>query len=118
MLGSLDRIGLIRADAACGTGPNIQELLELGLTFLIKGFSDKTAANFAATVAPTRWESLDLFRRVCDLGPQAIANCYPVRVVLVELMTERYDRPIYSHLYTNLPLGPGSGYRHLLHLLQ
>ena len=103
VLGSLDRVGLIRADAAFGTGPNIQELLELGLTFLIKGFSDKTAANFAATVAPTQWESLDLFRRVCDLGPQAITNCcYPVRVVLVELMTERYDRPVYSHLYTNL----------------
>ena len=103
VLGSFDRVGLIRADAACGTGPNIEELLELGLTFLIKGFSDKTAANFVAMVPPTQWESLDLFRRVCDLGPQTIANCrYPVRVVLVELMTERYDRPVYSHLYTNL----------------
>ncbi len=103
VVGSLDRVGVIRADASFGTGPNIQELLDLGLIFLVKGVSDKTAANFAATVAPMQWESLDLFTRVCDLGPQSISNCcHPVRVVLVELMTERYDRPVYSHLYTNL----------------
>jgi hypothetical protein len=103
VLGSLDRLGVIRADAACGTGANIQELLDLGLTFIVKGFSDRTALNFAAGVAPTQWESLDLFTRVCDLGPQRISHCsHPVRVILVEFMTERYDRPSYSHLYTNL----------------
>lgn len=103
VLGSLERLGVIRADASFGTGADIQELLELGLTFIVKGVSDKTALNFAANVAPTQWESLDLFTRVCDLGPQPITNCRPpVRVVLVELMTTRYDRPSYSHLYTNL----------------
>ncbi len=103
VLGSLDRLGLIRADASWGTGADIQELVELDLTFIVKGYSDRTALNFAAGVAPTQWESLDLFTRVCDLGPQRITKCrHPVRVVLVELMTERYDRPFYSHLYTNL----------------
>lgn len=103
VLGSLERVGVIRADASFGTGADVQELIELGLTFIIKGFSDKTAVNFAAAVAPTQWESLDLFTRLCDLGPQRISKCcHPVRVVLVELMTERYDRPSYSHLYTNL----------------
>jgi Transposase DDE domain group 1 len=103
VLGSLDRLGLILADAACGAGAEIQELLALGLSFIVKGFSDKTAHNFARQVAPTQWESVDLFTRVCDLGLQHITNCcLPVRVVLVELTTQRFDRPCYSHLYTSL----------------
>ncbi len=102
-LGSFDRLGVIRADASWGTGADIQELVDLGLTFIVKGFSNRTALNFAARVAPTQWESLDLFTRICDLGPHRITNCrHLVPVVLVELMTERYDRPSYSHLYTTL----------------
>ena len=103
VLGSFDRLGVIRADASWGTGADIQELMDLGLTFIVKGFSNRTALNFAAGVTPMQWESLDLFTRVCDLGSQRVSNCrHPVRVVLVELMTERYDRPTYSHLYTSL----------------
>lgn len=102
LVGSLDRLGLIRADAAFGTGPNIEELLELGLTFVVKGFSNKTAQKFAAGVEPQQWQPLDLFTRVCELGPQKISKCrHPVRVVLVELVTQRYDRRFYSHLYTS-----------------
>ncbi|MGH9340326.1 MAG: transposase [Acidobacteriota bacterium] len=102
IIGSVDRLGLIRADAAFGTGAELQELLELGLTFLIKGFSDKTARKLAARVEPTQWQPLDLFTRVCEMGPQKVTNCaHPVRVVLVELLTRRYDRRFYSHLYTN-----------------
>jgi hypothetical protein len=103
VLGSLDRVGLILADAACGSGPDVQELLELGPAFIVKGISDKTAIKFAAQVQPAHWQLLDLFTRVCELGPQHITKCvHPVRVVLVELMTKRRDRPFYSHLYTNL----------------
>jgi Transposase DDE domain len=103
VLGSLDRVGLILADAACGSGPDVQELLELGPAFIVKGISDKTAIKFAAQVQPAQWEPLDLFTRVCELGPRHITKCvHPVRVVLVELLTKRRDRPFYSHLYTNL----------------
>jgi hypothetical protein len=103
VLGSLARIGVVRADAAFGTGADVQELLELDVSFIVKGMVNQTAINFAAHVPPTQWEALDLFRHVCDLGPQRITNCrYPVRVVLVKLMTRRFDRPAYSHLYTNL----------------
>lgn len=104
VVGSLDRLGLVRADAAFGSGPHIQELLELGLSFIVKGICNKTAVNFAARVEPPQWQPLDLFTRICELGPQPIAHCrYPVRVVLAELMTHRQDRRFYSHLYTNLP---------------
>lgn len=103
VLGSLDRVGLILADAACGSGPDIEALLDLNLSFIVKGFAPKTARKFATQVAPTQWESVDLFTRVCDLGPQTISRCcHPVRTVLVELMTQRFDRRYYSHLYTTL----------------
>lgn len=101
--GSLNRLGLIRADAAFGSGPDIQELIELGLPFIVKGFSDKTAQKFARQVEPTQWEPLDLFTRVAEMGLQKISKCrHPVRVVLVELLTRRYDKRFYSHLYTTL----------------
>jgi hypothetical protein len=103
VVGSLARLGVIRADAVYGTGPNVEHLLDLGLGFMIKGCCDKTALNFARTVEPTRWEPVDFFTRVCDLGPQSISHCrHPIRVVLVELMTRRYDHPSFSHLYTTL----------------
>jgi hypothetical protein len=103
VLGSLERIGVILADAACGSGTEIAHLLELNLSFIIKGFAPKTARRFAAQVAPTDWESIDLFTRVCDIGPQRISQCStPVRTILVELMTQRLDRRYYSHLYTAL----------------
>jgi len=111
VLGSLDRIGLILADAACGSGPDVPELLEWGPAFMVQGISDKTAIKFAAQVEPAQWEPLDprkrvrnrMFTRICELGPQHITQCaHPVRVVLVELMTKRRDRPFYSHLYTRL----------------
>ncbi len=101
--GSVERLGLIRADAAFGSGPDVQELIELGLPFIVKGFSDQTARKFARQVEPTQWEPLDLFTRVAELGPRNISKCrHPVRVVLVELMTRRHDKRAYSHLYTSL----------------
>lgn len=103
VLGSLERIGVVRADASFGSGADVEELVDVGVDFIVKGISNETATKFAAQVAPTDWESLDLFTRVCDLGPQRISKCrHSVRVVLVELMTKRYDRPTYSHLYTSL----------------
>jgi hypothetical protein len=103
VIGTLDRVGLVRADAAFGSGPDVQELVELGLPFVVKGISDKTAQKFARQVEPTHWHSLDLFTRVAELGAQRITNCrHPVRVVLVELLTRRADKRSYSHLYTSL----------------
>jgi hypothetical protein len=54
VLGSFDRLGLILADAACGSGPDVQELIALGPSFLVKGISDKTANKFASRVDPTQ----------------------------------------------------------------
>lgn len=103
VVGSLDRIGLIRADAAFGSGPTVEELIELELPFILKGVNNQTALKFSRQVDPADWQRLDLFTRVCDLGPQRISQChYPVRVVLIELVTRRFDRFSYSHLSTTL----------------
>jgi len=103
VLGSWDRLGLILADAACGSGPDVQEWIELGPSFMVQGISDKTANRFAGRVDPAQGEPVDLFTRVCELGLQRIPKCqHPVRVVLVELMTQHRDRFSYSHLYTDL----------------
>jgi len=103
ILGSFDRLGLIRSDAANGSGPDIEGLIELGLDFLIKGYSTKTAQALAAELKPCDWQPVDLFTRVADLGLRPISSCrHPVRVILVELMTHRRDKSIYSHIYTSL----------------
>jgi hypothetical protein len=68
VLGSFDRVGLILADGACGSGPDVQELIELGPSFMVRGISDKAASLFASRVDPTQWEPIDLFARVCELG--------------------------------------------------
>jgi len=45
VLGSLDRPGLILGDAACGSGPDICALLDLNLSFIIKGFAPRPPVN-------------------------------------------------------------------------
>lgn len=103
VVGSLDRLGWVRADAAFGSGPVVEELIELGVPFIIKGISNQTATNFSRQVEPSHWQRLDLFTRVSELGLQRITGCrHPVRVVLTELVTHRFDRFSYSHLYTTL----------------
>ena len=68
ILGSLDRLSLIRGDASFASGPHIQELLELGPSFIVQGIGNKTALNFAGRVEPDQWQPLDLFTRVWELG--------------------------------------------------
>ena len=47
ILGDISRIGVVRADAASGTGQNIEALIDHQLSFLIKGTNCRTAENFA-----------------------------------------------------------------------
>ena len=105
ILGSVDRIGIIRADAAQGTGENIQELIETGVDFVIKGFHPLTARNFAKSVAENQWISTDFFSKVVDLGLRKITNCaHPVRVILIRTYNSRKEQIEFSHLYVRLTL--------------
>jgi hypothetical protein len=102
MLGSFDRFGIIRTDAANGVGTDVQELIELGLDFVLKGYSTKTAQRLAKDVCQVDWHCFDFFTRLSDLGRTKIPSCrYPVRVVLVETLTPK-GKKVYHHLYTSL----------------
>lgn len=103
ILGSVERIGIVRADAAQGTGENIQELIETGVDFVIKGFHPLTARNFAQNVAESQWISTDFFSKVVDLGLRKITNCaHPVRVILIRTYNSRKEQIEFSHLYVRL----------------
>ncbi len=65
ILGSVERIGIIRADAALGTGENIQELIDMGFDFVIKSFHPHTACNFAKNVSEKQWLIL-LIKYPCE----------------------------------------------------
>jgi hypothetical protein len=99
----LDHIGVVRADAAQGSGSNLQELIELNLGFTIKGYSVLTARNFARQLVHEQWDAIDLFTRVADLGLQKIHRChYPVRTILVETVNAG-GRMDYFNVFTHFP---------------
>jgi hypothetical protein len=106
ILGELDRIGVVRADSASGTGANVEELLEHHLSFLIKGKDSRTAEKFAKKLTYENWIPLDLFIRIADMHEQKIPSCrYPIRVIVVETTSPK-GRKKYSHLYTDLEKEP------------
>ena len=106
ILGDLDRIGIIRADSASGTGPNIEALKDHNLSFLIKGKDPRTAKNFAQKLGYEDWIPIDFFTKIADMQKQRISNCrYPVRVIVVETTSPK-ARKKYSHLYTDLEHEP------------
>lgn len=101
ILGDIDRIGIVRADSASGTGPNIEALIDHNLSFLIKGKNSRTAKNFAKRLSYEDWLPIDYFVKIADMHDQKIANCcYPVRVVVVETITPK-GRKKYTHLYSD-----------------
>jgi len=101
ILGSLDRIGVIRADGAQGSGANIQGLIEMDLGFIVKGYSPHTARVFAREMTHEQWEAIDLFTRVADLGLRKIHSCrYQVRTILVEALDARREKD-YFNLFTH-----------------
>lgn len=102
ILGDLDRIGVVRADSASGAGHDIEALIDHQMSFLIKGYSSKTAENFAKKLSYENWIPIDFFCRVADMSSQKIPNCrYCSRVIVVETISSK-GRKKYSHLYTNL----------------
>jgi len=105
ILGDLNRIGVIRADSASGSGANIEALVDHQLSFLIKGNNCRTAEKFARKLCHRDWIPLDFFIRIADLDEHKIPNCrYPVRVLVVETITSKGKK--YTTLYTLLNKEP------------
>lgn len=98
-----ENIKIVRADGIHGTGPNIQELIEINQPFIIRGYHPKTAKKFSKGIPEYEWSSFENGVKICDIGWQRITNCkYPVRVILQRYFKPKKAKTIYRHLYTNI----------------
>jgi len=103
VLGSLERIGIIRADAIYGTGPDITGLIEQNLSFLIKGKDPRTAKRILKRLNPSYddWKPVDETTWAFDAKYVTITNCpYPVRTVLIKAIDAK-GKLEYRHIYTS-----------------
>lgn len=103
VLGSLDRIGIIRIDSIFGSGPNVETLLEEGFSFIAKGRNPQTAFNLAKRLVFENWYWVNSTTEVAEMGKIYITNCkYPVRTILMKKMNAK-GKWILEHLYTSIP---------------
>ncbi len=103
VLGSLERIGVIRADAIYGIGPDIALLLRHNLSFFVKGNSSSTAKRILRELAPSYddWRRVDETTWVFDVKYLTIKRCpYPVRTVLTRAVDAK-GKIDYRHIYTS-----------------
>lgn len=103
LLGSLDKIGIIRTDAITGTIANIKELQECELDFIMRGRNSRTAYHIAETLCYDDWQMIDLFTRIADIPEKEIPGCRkPVRVILIEDRENKKQETKYIHIYTSI----------------
>ena len=103
VLGSLERIGIIRADAIYGIGPDITQLIEQTLSFLIKGKNPLTAKAILKEANPSYddWRSVDKTTWAFDAKYITITNCpYPVRTVLTKAIDAKGKLKL-RHIYSS-----------------
>lgn len=103
VLGSLERIGIIRADAIYGIGLDIAELIEHNLSFLLKGKNPRTAQRIIRELNPSYddWERVDATTWAFDAKYITIRNCpYPVRTVITKAINAK-GKLDYRHIYTS-----------------
>jgi len=103
VLGSLERIGIIRADAIYGIGPDIAELTRHNFSFFIKGKCSLTAKRILRKLDPSYddWKRVDDTTWAFDAKYITIRHCpYPVRVVLIKAIDAK-GKLKYRHLYTS-----------------
>ena len=103
VLGSLERIGIIRADAIYGIGPDITGLIEQTLSFLIKGKDPRTAKRILRELDPSYddWKRVDETTWAFDAKYVTITNCpYPVRTVVTKTIDAKGELE-YRHIYTS-----------------
>ena len=103
VLGSLERIGIIRADAIYGIGPDIAELTRHNFSFFIKGKSSLTAKRILKRLDPSYddWKRVDETTWAFDAKYLIIRNCpYPVRTVLIKAIDAK-GKLEYRHIYTS-----------------
>ncbi|MEA3485889.1 MAG: transposase [Candidatus Aerophobetes bacterium] len=103
VLGSLNRIGIIRADAIYGIGLDIAQLIQYNLSFLIKGKDPRTAQRILRRLNPSYedWKRVDETTWAFDAKYIKIRNCpYPVRTVITKAVNAKGKFDC-RHIYTS-----------------
>ncbi|MQY59416.1 MAG: transposase [Clostridia bacterium] len=103
VLGSLERIGTVRADAIYGIGPDIALLTRHNLSFFVKGNSSSTAKRILRELDPSYddWRRVDETTWAFDTKYLTIRRCpYPVRTVLIKAIDAK-GKIDYRHIYTS-----------------
>ncbi len=102
-LGSLERIGTVRADAIYGIGPDIDLLIKHNLSFLVKGNSCFTAKRILRELDSSydEWRRIDETTWAFDANYVPIRRCpYPVRTILTQAIDAK-GKIEYRHIYTS-----------------
>lgn len=105
VLGSFDRLGIIRADAGYGTSENLDFLIEHELQFVVKGRNHRSFSDMVPFIPPTEWEYVSTTISVHDAGEKAIPKSKlknRSRIIMIKHTTTR-GKIEYAHIYTNLP---------------
>lgn len=104
ILGSFDRLGIIRADAGYGVATNLDFLIEHGLQFVVKGRDPRSFRNMVPYIPPTDWEYVNSSTSICDVGEKSIPKSQSnnrARIIMIKHITSK-GKVEYGHLYTNL----------------
>ena len=107
VLGSFDRLGIIRADAGYGTSENLDFLIEHELQFVVKGCNHRSFSDMVPFIQPTEWEYVSNTISVHDAGEKAIPKSKlnsRAKIVMIKHITTK-GKVQYAHIYTNLPWG-------------
>lgn len=106
VLGSFEKIGLVRADAAYGTADNLDFLLDHDLQFVIKGRNYTSFKGVEAYIPINDWEYVNSTTYVYSLGERKIpgSKCNNSSQIIIIKHIRRNSEVSYSHLYTNLLL--------------
>jgi len=104
VLGSFDRLGIVRADAGYGVATNLDFLIENNLQYVVKGRNPRSFSDMAPYIPPTNWEYVNSTTSICDEGerfiPKSKANNRS-RIIMIKHITPK-QKVKYGHLYTSL----------------
>ncbi len=98
-----ENIKMIRGDSIHGSGPNMEELMKLDQTFVLRGYDSRTAKNFSKNIPEYKWVDFDNNTKIYDIGWQKISSCkYPLKIVLQKIYKPKKKKIIYRSLCLNI----------------
>ena len=104
VLGGLEKIPMIRADALLGSFLNLKELNALDVPLLIKGYDSRTAKSLAQRLSPDDWQYFRPGTKISELKSHKFSQLNePVRVLLIKDKNNKKLKVNYNHIYTTLP---------------